>query len=308
MQTTFKVVKRSGFVTVTNDLARDKRLSFKARGLMLLILSHSGEWNVTASWLEEQGLEGREAIRSGLNELKALNYARYDTITDGSGRFSGARWTFYEEPADCAPEVGEPIDSSPNVGNPIIGTPSPSEDNRTEDNSLENNVQKPPLIPQLGMNEKWLKRRAEADQAEQLYALYPKKVAKPEAIRAISKALKREGFEKLCVAVAEFAKAWAGVPALEMGYCPYPASWFNKARYNDCPSTWGPRKSVESSGVLTVKRSALIDTINAHPCNPESAHYWKNGLGPKPPLEKYDELKKLRENLAAITGSLIGIK
>jgi hypothetical protein len=63
------------FTRVPNTLLRDSRLSFKARGILVMILSH-GKWDATNEWIQSQGLEGREAIRSAVKELIQHGYCR----------------------------------------------------------------------------------------------------------------------------------------------------------------------------------------------------------------------------------------
>jgi hypothetical protein len=89
------------------------------------------------------------------------------------------------------------------------------------------------------------RKRAEVlPDAEQIYALYPKKVGKEEALRAISKALKTNSLEYLLGKTNQFKEC---VESWPMSYryfqdggdrCPHPASWFNAGRYSDDPREW----------------------------------------------------------------------
>lgn len=84
------------FTTLPNILLREKRLSFKARGLLAMMLSHSEEWNASLEWLEGQGAEGREAIRSAVKELEEMGYA-VNVSSRENGQFLST-WTWYDEP------------------------------------------------------------------------------------------------------------------------------------------------------------------------------------------------------------------
>jgi hypothetical protein len=70
---------------------------------------------------------------------------------------------------------------------------------------------------------------------ESVYLEYPKKAAKPDALRAISKALKKT---KLCDLIAKTRAYAQAAVGQNPQYIPYPASWFNAQRYNDAPETW----------------------------------------------------------------------
>lgn len=70
------------FAQIANSALRDKRLSFKARGVLALVLSNIGEWEASLRWLENQSeKDGKRAIQAALNELTELGYreVRYES-------------------------------------------------------------------------------------------------------------------------------------------------------------------------------------------------------------------------------------
>jgi hypothetical protein len=79
------------------------------------------------------------------------------------------------------------------------------------------------------------KEQGEQKEEESIYALYPRKVSKADALKAIRKALKKFPAEKLLTATKIFAAEWQGH---DLQYCPYPATWFNGERFSDDPATW----------------------------------------------------------------------
>ena len=95
MQTIFRTkTTTKDFTIIRNDMARDKRLSFKARGILVMILTNVEDWVVNTGWLEAQGTDGPDAIKSGLDELRVLGYASYSRQHDSSGRWAANCWTF----------------------------------------------------------------------------------------------------------------------------------------------------------------------------------------------------------------------
>jgi hypothetical protein len=72
----------------------------------------------------------------------------------------------------------------------------------------------------------------------EIYALYPRKVARAAAEKAISKALATTPAETLIEAVSAYAAAVALWPPEELQYVPFPASWFNACRWEDDRATW----------------------------------------------------------------------
>lgn len=70
--------------------------------------------------------------------------------------------------------------------------------------------------------------------AAEIYELYPLKVGRPDAIKAILRAMKKTSTDFLRARTAAYAKAVAGTDTM----IPHPSTWFNQERYNDDPSTW----------------------------------------------------------------------
>ncbi len=83
---------------------------------------------------------------------------------------------------------------------------------------------------------------AERATCEEIYAAYPRKVAKPEALRAIGKAISRGTSSAVLLART---KRYAETTDLELRFIPHPATWFNQERFNDDPATWKNGASVK---------------------------------------------------------------
>ena len=77
---------------------------------------------------------------------------------------------------------------------------------------------------------------------DEIYAAYPRHIARADAFKAIEKALKKIEPVKLLERVTAYAAAVALWPASEQGFAPYPASWFNAEQWADDPVAW-PRPS-----------------------------------------------------------------
>jgi hypothetical protein len=77
-----------------------------------------------------------------------------------------------------------------------------------------------------------------AEGPELIYAEYPRKVARKDAIAAIRKAMVTVGFTDLLAKTRAYAQAVAGKDAQ---YIPHPATWFNRESYNDDPAQWNPK-------------------------------------------------------------------
>lgn len=76
------------YTTVPNAWMRDPALSFKARGLLAHLLSHTDGYEISIKSLAESTYkEGREAIMSGLKELRLRGYLELRKSRDRNGTF-----------------------------------------------------------------------------------------------------------------------------------------------------------------------------------------------------------------------------
>lgn len=80
--------QESGFTIIRNDVLRDPELSFRARGVLAFILSHSDGWRTDAESIARVSKEGRQAIQSALRELRGAGYVEYRKKQDKSGRWT----------------------------------------------------------------------------------------------------------------------------------------------------------------------------------------------------------------------------
>lgn len=77
-----------------------------------------------------------------------------------------------------------------------------------------------------------------SSEAAKIYALYPRKVARNAALKAISKALKNVPFETLEGAVMAYASITARWRKADRSFIPHPSTWFNDGRWEDDPKDW----------------------------------------------------------------------
>jgi hypothetical protein len=64
------------YVVVPNAIARNTRLSFRARGLLVMLLSLPPEWHVTTDRLAEDNPDSRTAVRDAMTELRQAGYVQ----------------------------------------------------------------------------------------------------------------------------------------------------------------------------------------------------------------------------------------
>ena len=93
-------IQRVPYAQIANSALRDSTLSFRARGILALVLSNAGEWKASRDWLESQSShEGRDAIQNALRELTNSGYRIVHSEQNERGQWSSwVEWT--HQPTD----------------------------------------------------------------------------------------------------------------------------------------------------------------------------------------------------------------
>ena len=173
-------------------------------------------------------------VRTALEKLIQANLIESENFNK-TGYDRTLWYSLKEENEDC--QIDMPKNELPFAQK---GTPIPNI-NQTDKQSVkkENIKKKESLELPLGEMETNAKTqekpqaKSELDeQAAKIYELYPRKAARPDAIKAIKKALKVEGYTDLYAKTQKYATA-VKESQKELSYIPYPATWFNREEYND---------------------------------------------------------------------------
>ena len=86
------------FTVISNSILRDKRLSFKARGLGAYLYSLPDGWEFSISGIiADGGKDKRDAIESAAHELELAGYL-YREKKRNNGQFSGGTWILSDDP------------------------------------------------------------------------------------------------------------------------------------------------------------------------------------------------------------------
>lgn len=105
-----KVIRHDrDFFQMDNAPMEDRRLSWKAKGLLAYLVSRPHDWIVRLGDLEGRSTDGRSAVRSGLEELKQFGYAEFHREHREDGTFE-CWWVVYERPSaeNQQPQSGNP--------------------------------------------------------------------------------------------------------------------------------------------------------------------------------------------------------
>lgn len=125
----FRVSKNRDFTVIANSVFKDRRLSAKAKGILVEMLSLPENWDYTLKGLTTLFSDGIDSIRQGIKELEENGYIVRERKRDARGRLGGMEYVIYETP-EKAVENSVPEQSSP-------ANAEPTEDFPMQDESAE---------------------------------------------------------------------------------------------------------------------------------------------------------------------------
>jgi hypothetical protein len=187
------------FTQIPNDWVRDSRLTLKAIGLLTQLMSHRPGWNMSVSSLARFNKTGVDTIKSAVKELELYGYlTRSDKQEhNDDGTFADFVWTTADPFQN--PDTVKTVNGKQDTKNTITKEQQPIK------NKQENT--------DTGFDKFW--------------ELYPKRIAKADALKAWNKAIKKKTADELIGLTKDYSES--KLP--DMTYIPYPASWLNKGLY-----------------------------------------------------------------------------
>ncbi|RAJ76997.1 hypothetical protein K377_06166 [Streptomyces sp. PsTaAH-137] len=133
------------YTTVFNYAARDRRMSRRARGLLVELLSHRDGYGVSLKMLLSAGPEGRDALRTALRELERYGYLLRERARDASGQLAETRY-FVTDMPDGVNLPGVPVQQHAEAPEDRVGRSRRSEP-ESENPSLDGDSQTPRSEP-----------------------------------------------------------------------------------------------------------------------------------------------------------------
>lgn len=112
----------AGWVKVPNAFARDKRLSWAARGIGTWLASHSAGFTISIDRIEAAGPAGRDLVRKAVADLEKYGYLKRSRIRDEKGRLGQTTYRFSFEPESLP--SSEPTSDFPTLEKPTLATPT----------------------------------------------------------------------------------------------------------------------------------------------------------------------------------------
>ena len=122
----FRVSKNRDFTVIANSVFKDRRLSAKAKGILVEMLSLPENWDYTLKGLTTLFSDGIDSIRQGIKELEENGYIVRERKRDARGRLGGMEYVIYETP-EKAVENSSPEQSAPMIAEPKEDFPAQGE-------------------------------------------------------------------------------------------------------------------------------------------------------------------------------------
>ena len=133
----FRVSKNRDFTVIANSVFKDRRLSAKAKGILVEMLSLPENWDYTLKGLTTLFSDGIDSIRQGIKELEENGYIVRERKRDARGRLGGMEYVIYETPEKAVENIVE--NSSPEQSAPMIAEPTedfPAQGESAEDKAM----------------------------------------------------------------------------------------------------------------------------------------------------------------------------
>lgn len=135
-----RINKTENYTVMSNTHFKEKGMSYKAKGLLSVMLSLPDNWDYSIAGLETLSKDGKDSIMSALTELEQFGYLKRTQITDERGRFNGYDYDIYENPITENPQQENPYAEKPNTENPPQLNTNKLNNNKSNNNILNTDM------------------------------------------------------------------------------------------------------------------------------------------------------------------------
>ena len=224
---------RKNFTVLSNATLEDKRLSWEAKGLLAYLLSKPDDWhvNVKHHLVKESPSAKKDKVYTLLNELRKFGYADVEKVRDSGGEFSGTTWIIYDFDRFTVSgfTVSGDTVSGQTVSDESVRIVRTEEYQELIETRTDFDTSTSPL---QGDEKKAAEQKPFIAEFEQLWAIYPRRIAKKVAYEKVVARL-RSGvkLETLLSATIAYAEIREGEDA---SFTLHPSTFYGSSlRYED---------------------------------------------------------------------------
>lgn len=204
----------NNFTQIPNSWARDSRIGFRAKGILILLMSHSDGWMTSLEEIAKQSSDGISAIRTAVEQLEEHGYLVRTKGRDNSGRWTNAEWRLNDP--------FEPSLENPSTVKPQVDKPQVENQTLKKNNIKENQIEEKQNLLEVAQVA-----------FEKFWETYPRKEGKGAAKAAYIKAVHKFG-GNIHATIIDATRRYANNPNLpEKKFIPHPATWLNQERWLD---------------------------------------------------------------------------
>jgi hypothetical protein len=228
------ILFESHYTQLPNLWARDCRLGWRARGILLFLMSHQNGWRTSLEHLANEGPDGLAAIRTAINELEAVGYLRRETTQTSSD------WII-TDPFEEKNELSGLEDNFDFIEDNCENRSYDTFENRTLKNTNLKNTNKEYINDDFNL----------------FWDAYPRKVGRGAAQKAFAKATKIASVNQILSGVINYAKS-GSLP--EMQFIPHASTWLNQERWDDVVEHSAATKTSTSIAQDIIQRSRQMSS------------------------------------------------
>lgn len=174
-----KKIKHENFTTVDNGFVRNTALSWKAKGILLYLISLPENWVLNLNELKNHATDGISSLRAGINELKENGYVRVSSVKDEKGKFTGTKYEVDEY--GMLPELENLISDNPISEKPISENRTLLNTNNNQIlNKLNTNTTNTPSPSEIELQKKLDEANKKIEEQEQTLSKFNKKTKKSD--------------------------------------------------------------------------------------------------------------------------------
>ncbi|MGH0943288.1 DnaD domain-containing protein [Bacillus mycoides] len=125
---TFRVNKDKNYTTINNTGLKDKRLSWKAKGILAYILTLPDDWVFYMEEVTKHSKDGIASLKAGMKELKECGYVKRFPIKGEDGKIHKWEMIIYEVPqvekplVEILPVENQPLENQLVENQPLLST------------------------------------------------------------------------------------------------------------------------------------------------------------------------------------------
>lgn len=214
MKTT--IIKKDNFTIIDNNLILDNSISWKAKSILIYMLSRPKGWIYNAAEISKHSKDGINAVYSGLKELVKAKYVSRKKLADGSLCY----YIFENKEENNIIDCYEKIPNQENPNEDFYDEEKPDNENPNQENPNEDfpqhnkkEIHKERIILSI---DSYIYRSKEFIEAFESYKKMRKSIKKPmteNSVKRMLKKLERIGNEETAIKMLNQAedKCWLDV-------------------------------------------------------------------------------------------------